>query len=156
MSTVVSLICLGPSFQKMTHHFLAPGSLWPTSLEKKSEALSLSGCLHANCLFYCSKKKEMLLENEGFGAVNEQQLYHGTEASVVDAICRKGFDWRVCGKNGTMYGQGMYITFSYLSGVGARGLSYLGKYHSSHQNWEILCSLKIRTAILNGLKPYKK
>ena len=56
----------------------------------------------------------MLLENEGFGAVNEQQLYHGTEASVVDAICRKGFDWRVCGKNGTMYGQGMYIRFSYL------------------------------------------
>ena len=73
-------------------------------------------------VFYCSKKKEMLLENEGFGAVNEQQLYHGTEASVVDAICRKGFDWRVCGKNGTMYGQGMCIRFSYLSGVGDRGL----------------------------------
>ena len=33
MSTVVSLICLGPSFQKMTHHFLLHGSLWPTNLE---------------------------------------------------------------------------------------------------------------------------
>ena len=34
MSTVVSLICLGPSFQKMTHHFLLKGSLRPTNLEK--------------------------------------------------------------------------------------------------------------------------
>ena len=30
----VSLICLGPSFQKMTHHFLLHVSLGPTSLEK--------------------------------------------------------------------------------------------------------------------------
>lgn len=59
--------------------------------------------------FYSVKKKEMLLDNEGFGAVNEQQLYHGTDSSVVDAICKKGFDWRVCGKNGTMYGQGTYF-----------------------------------------------
>ena len=34
MSTVVSLICLGPSFQKMTHHFSVHGSLRPTNLEK--------------------------------------------------------------------------------------------------------------------------
>ena len=51
----------------------------------------------------------MLLDNEGFGPVNEQLLYHGTDNSAVDAICKKGFDWRVCGKNGTLYGQGEYI-----------------------------------------------
>ena len=34
MLTVVSLICLGPSFQKMTRHFLLHGSLQPTNLEK--------------------------------------------------------------------------------------------------------------------------
>ena len=34
MSTVVSLIYLGPSFQKMTHHFWLHGSLRPTNLEK--------------------------------------------------------------------------------------------------------------------------
>ena len=34
MSTVVSLICLGPSFQKMARHFLLHGSLRPTNLEK--------------------------------------------------------------------------------------------------------------------------
>ena len=33
MSTVFSLICLGPSFQKMTHHFLHHGSIWPTYRE---------------------------------------------------------------------------------------------------------------------------
>ena len=39
ISTVVSLICLGPLFQKMTHHFLLHGSIRPTNLEKKPEAL---------------------------------------------------------------------------------------------------------------------
>ena len=34
MSTVFSLISLGPSFQKMTHHFLLYGSLRPDNLEK--------------------------------------------------------------------------------------------------------------------------
>ena len=32
--------------------------------------------------------------------------------------------------------------FSYLSKVGVRGLVNMGKYHLSHQNWEIWCSLK--------------
>ena len=34
MSTVVSLICLGSSFQKMTHYYLLDGSLRPSNLEK--------------------------------------------------------------------------------------------------------------------------
>ena len=34
MSTVVSLVCLGPSFQKVTHQFLLHGSLRPINLEK--------------------------------------------------------------------------------------------------------------------------
>ena len=38
--TVASLICLGPSFQKMTHHILLHGSLPRTDLEKiRSPAL---------------------------------------------------------------------------------------------------------------------
>ena len=41
MSTVFSLICLGPSFQKMTHHFLHHGSLWPTNLEKNLKPLDM-------------------------------------------------------------------------------------------------------------------
>ena len=34
MSIVVSLICLGPSFKKISHQFLLHGSLQPTNLEK--------------------------------------------------------------------------------------------------------------------------
>ena len=34
MSTVLSLICFVPSFQKMSQHFLLYGSLRPTNLEK--------------------------------------------------------------------------------------------------------------------------
>ena len=34
MSTVFSMICMGPSFQKMTHHFLLHGSPGPANLEK--------------------------------------------------------------------------------------------------------------------------
>ena len=34
MSTVFSLICFDPSFQKMAHYFLLHGSLRPTNLEK--------------------------------------------------------------------------------------------------------------------------
>ena len=39
---MVSLICLGPSFQKMTHHFLLHGSLWPTNLEKNLKPCTIS------------------------------------------------------------------------------------------------------------------
>ena len=59
MSTVFSLICLDPSFQKMTHHCLLHGSLRPTNLEKKSEALDHSNlsnflallCVMFSCVF---------------------------------------------------------------------------------------------------------
>ena len=40
MSTILSLICLGPSFQKMTHHCLLHGSLRPTNLEKNLKPCS--------------------------------------------------------------------------------------------------------------------
>lgn len=39
----------------------------------------------------------------------EKQLFHGTESSVIDAICKQNFDHRLHGKNGTMYGEGSYF-----------------------------------------------
>ena len=41
--------------------------------------------------------------------VNEMRLFHGTNPEVVEAICKQNFDWRVNGKNGTVYGQGSYF-----------------------------------------------
>ena len=49
MSTVFGLICLGPSFQKMTHHFLLHGSLWPTNLEKIWSPVKLNKSLEEYC-----------------------------------------------------------------------------------------------------------
>ena len=39
----------------------------------------------------------------------EKRLFHGTSPEVVEAISKKNFDWRVCGKNGTKYGEGSYF-----------------------------------------------
>jgi len=41
--------------------------------------------------------------------LNERTLYHGTDATVVDGICVQNFDWRLCGKNATAFGQGSYF-----------------------------------------------
>ncbi|XP_046559247.1 uncharacterized protein LOC124268250 [Haliotis rubra] len=52
--------------------------------------------------------------------INEQQLFHGTDSEeVVRGICVNGFDFRVSGKNGTVYGKGAYF---------ARDASYSNNY----------------------------
>ncbi|XP_063397891.1 uncharacterized protein LOC134682909 [Mytilus trossulus] len=58
--------------------------------------------------FFNVKRSEMIQENDGID-VEERKLFHGTQAAIVESICKKGFDWRVCGKNGTVYGQGCYF-----------------------------------------------
>ncbi|CAG5128267.1 unnamed protein product [Candidula unifasciata] len=40
----------------------------------------------------------MVQENDGMD-VTEKQLYHGTHRSTLEAIARKGFDWRLSGKH---------------------------------------------------------
>uniref|UniRef100_A0A2K6GZJ4 Poly [ADP-ribose] polymerase n=1 Tax=Propithecus coquereli TaxID=379532 RepID=A0A2K6GZJ4_PROCO len=39
----------------------------------------------------------------------EQVLYHGTTATAVPDICAHGFNRSFCGRNGTLYGQGVYF-----------------------------------------------
>ncbi|MEE6518085.1 hypothetical protein FKM82_028772 [Ascaphus truei] len=39
----------------------------------------------------------------------ELDLFHGTDFSMVEAICRQNFDPRVSGKHGTVYGKGCYF-----------------------------------------------
>lgn len=57
---------------------------------------------------YQWQKGQMQKRNEG-KAVDERQLFHGTSASFVEAICQQNFDWRVCGLHGTSYGKGSYF-----------------------------------------------
>ncbi|XP_051691620.2 protein mono-ADP-ribosyltransferase PARP12 [Oryctolagus cuniculus] len=57
---------------------------------------------------YQWQKGQMQKQNGG-KAVDERQLFHGTNTSFVDAICQQNFDWRVCGLHGTSYGKGSYF-----------------------------------------------
>ncbi|XP_073892234.1 protein mono-ADP-ribosyltransferase PARP12 isoform X2 [Macaca fascicularis] len=57
---------------------------------------------------YQWQKGQMQKQNGG-KAVDERQLFHGTSAIFVDAICQQNFDWRVCGVHGTSYGKGSYF-----------------------------------------------
>lgn len=54
----------------------------------------------------------------------EKRLFHGRSPVAVDAICRQNFDCRVCGKNGTKYGEGSYLAAnaSYSNSFAKRGL----------------------------------
>ncbi|XP_075898941.1 protein mono-ADP-ribosyltransferase PARP12 isoform X2 [Nelusetta ayraudi] len=64
-------------------------------------------------------QREQMEKRNGGKAVNQQYLFHGTDASLVEAICEQNFDWRMCGVHGTAYGKGSYF---------ARDASYSNRY----------------------------
>lgn len=53
-------------------------------------------------------KKASVLQRATFPEV-ERTLYHGTSESSVKEICIHGFNRSFCGKNATVYGQGVYF-----------------------------------------------
>ena len=77
---------------------------------------------YLKCL-YCRKKS--LMAKKSGKEPEERQLFHGTKPDTVEAICQQGFDWRMCGKHGTVYGKGSYFackanySHSYTAGPGA-------------------------------------
>ena len=48
------------------------------------------------------------MEKNG-ASCNEKLLFHGSIPSVINDICAQNLDWRLCGVNGTKYGQGTYF-----------------------------------------------
>nr|XP_046153050.1 mucin-2-like isoform X2 [Oncorhynchus gorbuscha] len=54
-------------------------------------------------------KRDLMKKNNGGRNSKELHLFHGTDPKHVDAICRDNFDWRLCGTNGTTYGEGSYF-----------------------------------------------
>ncbi|KAL0968494.1 hypothetical protein UPYG_G00267590 [Umbra pygmaea] len=64
-------------------------------------------------------QKEQMMKKNGGKMVDERHLFHGTDESIIDAICEQNFDWRACGLNGTLYGEGSYF---------ARDASYSHNY----------------------------
>ncbi|XP_060734066.1 protein mono-ADP-ribosyltransferase PARP12-like [Tachysurus vachellii] len=67
-------------------------------------------------------QKEQMKERNGGRAIEERQLFHGTDKSLIEAICEQNFDWRVCGVHGSLYGKGSYF---------ARDAKYSDKYVKS-------------------------
>ncbi|KAF3689067.1 Poly [ADP-ribose] polymerase 12 [Channa argus] len=64
-------------------------------------------------------QKTQMNERNGGKSVNQQYLFHGTDESLIEAICEQNFDWRMCGVHGTAYGKGSYF---------ARDASYSDRY----------------------------
>lgn len=56
--------------------------------------------------FFLSRQREQMKEKNGGGDIDERYLFHGTDKSLIDAICEQNFDWRVCGIHGSLYGKG--------------------------------------------------
>uniref|UniRef100_A0A674B2E7 Protein mono-ADP-ribosyltransferase PARP12-like n=1 Tax=Salmo trutta TaxID=8032 RepID=A0A674B2E7_SALTR len=73
-------------------------------------------------------KRDLMKKNNGGKNSKELHLFHGTDPKHVDAICRDNFDWRLCGTNGTVYGEGSYFardakySHSYTSDSGVRSM----------------------------------
>ncbi|XP_060564934.1 protein mono-ADP-ribosyltransferase PARP14-like [Ruditapes philippinarum] len=57
---------------------------------------------------YQSKKKQLEKQNPS-GTINERELWHGTSAEPVDSINAHGFNRSFCGKNATVFGDGVYF-----------------------------------------------
>ncbi|XP_074859432.1 protein mono-ADP-ribosyltransferase PARP12-like isoform X2 [Carettochelys insculpta] len=54
-------------------------------------------------------QKEQMKKKNGGKDVDERLLFHGTDSSLLEAICNHNFDWRICGVHGTNYGKGSYF-----------------------------------------------
>ena len=70
------------------------------------------------------KKDQMKTKFRGGGL--EKKLFHGTRPEIVDNICKENFDWRLYGRNTTVYGQGSYF---------AQNASYSDSYATDENNF---------------------
>ncbi|XP_012995600.3 mucin-17-like isoform X2 [Esox lucius] len=75
-------------------------------------------------------KRDRMKKNNGDKYSKELTLFHGTDPKHVDAICRDNFDWRLCGTNGTVYGQGSYF---------ARDAKYSHKFTGNSGERSMFC-----------------
>ncbi|XP_055789892.1 protein mono-ADP-ribosyltransferase PARP12-like isoform X1 [Salvelinus fontinalis] len=94
-------------------------------------------------------QKEQMMKKNGGKPVDERQLFHGTDHSIIDVICEQNFDWRTCGVNGTLYGLGSYF---------ARDASYSDAYIRSQSNSKkiMFVALVLVGEFTNGCETYRR
>ena len=81
------------------------------------ESLNKKSLRNKHFIFYFFSKKTKMAKK--MYSHNEKELYHGTGYDTYEAICQQNFDFRLNGKNATMYGQGSYF---------AKNASYSNNY----------------------------
>ncbi|KAJ0012535.1 hypothetical protein NQD34_016869 [Periophthalmus magnuspinnatus] len=91
-------------------------------------------------------KNHMKNKNNG-QPVAEKKLFHGTEPSHVETICATNFDWRLCGVNGTAYGQGSYF---------ARDAKYSHSYTGTSQDRFMFVSRILVGQYTRGRSEYRR
>lgn len=57
---------------------------------------------------YQRQKSKIMTKNSGVSP-DKRWLFHGTNKDTIDPICQQGFDWRLSGKHGAVYGTGSYF-----------------------------------------------
>ncbi|XP_039625416.1 protein mono-ADP-ribosyltransferase PARP12-like isoform X1 [Polypterus senegalus] len=93
-------------------------------------------------------QKEQMKKKSGDKYVDERLLFHGTEKSLVDAICHQNFDWRICGVHGTSYGKGSYF---------ARDASYSHSYSNARCSENILFVARVLVGkFIKGSSSYNR
>jgi len=97
---------------------------------------------------YCRKKENMkATAKHTHQTINEKRLFHGTSPDTVEAICKQNFDWRLHGKNATVYGEGSYfaVNASYSHAYAKRDVNLsqfmflakvlVGSYTTGHSSY---------------------
>uniref|UniRef100_A0A3B3ZTE3 Poly (ADP-ribose) polymerase family, member 12a n=1 Tax=Periophthalmus magnuspinnatus TaxID=409849 RepID=A0A3B3ZTE3_9GOBI len=77
--------------------------------------------------------------------VVRKHLFHGTDKSLVEAICEQNFDWRMCGVHGTAYGKGSYF---------ARDASYSHKFAAGPRSKVMFVALVLVGDYTKGQSQY--
>ncbi|XP_033824426.1 protein mono-ADP-ribosyltransferase PARP12 [Periophthalmus magnuspinnatus] len=90
-------------------------------------------------------QKEQMQKRNGANPVNEKHLFHGTDKSLVEAICEQNFDWRMCGVHGTAYGKGSYF---------ARDASYSHKFAAGPRSKVMFVALVLVGDYTKGQSQY--
>ncbi|XP_055009278.1 protein mono-ADP-ribosyltransferase PARP12 isoform X2 [Boleophthalmus pectinirostris] len=92
-------------------------------------------------------QKIHMKNNNGRKPVLEKKLFHGTDPKFVDTICATNFDWRVCGVNGTSFGQGSYF---------ARDASYSHRYTGDSDPRSMFVSRVLVGEFTKGSSEYRR
>jgi len=98
-----------PEFKEIETLFLRSSSYGGAARSRRLEVQGIYKISNEDLWEEYSLSKKILSKRLGSENINERQLFHGTTSEATTKIIEDGFDWRVCGKNGTMYGKGSYF-----------------------------------------------